>query len=176
MKKFIMILAFLSSQTSFAHRPSDAFLTLKKAKTQLTGSWDIALKDLEFALGVDQNLDGKITWGEVQNSSEQIAGYASAHLKFSSAEGDCGLSTGSMLVNQRNDGGYASIPFSVQCPKEAELITVKYDLLFDLDSQHRGLLYYSAKHVTKTFVFSSTRMLIPSPPLSLPPRSYPPQQ
>jgi hypothetical protein len=30
----------------------------------VTGRWDIALRDLDFALGLDADGDGEITWGE----------------------------------------------------------------------------------------------------------------
>jgi hypothetical protein len=29
------------------------------------GQWDIALRDLDFAIGLDTDADGEITWGEV---------------------------------------------------------------------------------------------------------------
>ena len=31
--------------------------------------WDIALRDLDYAFGLDANQDGAITWSELQRSS-----------------------------------------------------------------------------------------------------------
>jgi hypothetical protein len=44
------------------------------------GQWDIALRDLDFAIGLDQDSDGDITWGEVKAKHEDIAAYALARL------------------------------------------------------------------------------------------------
>ena len=49
-----------------AHKASDSYLQLAAAPGQLDVRWDIALRDLDVALDLDSNADGKLTWGEVQ--------------------------------------------------------------------------------------------------------------
>ena len=53
-----------------AHKLSDSYLTLRLSDntSMLAGQWDIALRDLDYAIGIDTNHDGEITWG---NSSPQ---------------------------------------------------------------------------------------------------------
>jgi hypothetical protein len=72
MKRWARILAItlltLWAQASQAHKPSDIYLTLTQPArgATLEGQWDIALRDLEHAVGLDANTDGAITWGELK--------------------------------------------------------------------------------------------------------------
>src|SRR5262249_20308787 len=56
----------LASASAFAHKPSDSYLAISVEGTDIKGQWDIALRDLDFAIGIDDNGDGDITWGEVK--------------------------------------------------------------------------------------------------------------
>ena len=71
----IALLATLVPSLALAHKPSDSYLTLH-ADAQITGQWDIALRDLDFAVGLDTDGDGNITWGEVRARHADIAAYA----------------------------------------------------------------------------------------------------
>ena len=61
----LLFAALLAAGTAQAHKPSDSYLTLFADGRSLRGQWDIALRDLEFAIGLDANGDGSITWGEL---------------------------------------------------------------------------------------------------------------
>jgi hypothetical protein len=78
MSRWILLLATLMSaafgSAAEAHKPSDSYLTLKVAGNAIDGQWDIALRDLDYALGLDANQDGAITWGEVKAKHADIAG------------------------------------------------------------------------------------------------------
>ena len=63
-----------------AHKPSDSYLTITQSADGFSGRWDIALRDLDFALGLDADGDGAITWGEVRAKHADIAAYAGARL------------------------------------------------------------------------------------------------
>ena len=47
-----------------AHKPSDSYLTLSRHGADVRVRWDIAVRDLEVAVGVDPNGDGRVTWAE----------------------------------------------------------------------------------------------------------------
>src|SRR6185503_5747851 len=76
-----LLLALLSSAAQ-AHKPSDSYLTITQTDAGFEGRWDIALRDLDFALGLDANGDGAITWGEVRAKHAAIAAYAGARLRL----------------------------------------------------------------------------------------------
>ena len=68
MKTTLLALAFIlcSAASARAHKPSDSYLTLRSDGAQLAAQWDIALRDLDQAIGLDSDGDGAITWGEVR--------------------------------------------------------------------------------------------------------------
>ena len=65
-----------------AHKPSDSYLTLTRRRAAARGRWDIALRDLDHAIGLDGDGDGAITWGEVRARQARIAAYALARLEL----------------------------------------------------------------------------------------------
>jgi len=92
MRRALALLAFaalLASGAALAHKPSDSYLTLAVDGETVTGQWDIALRDLDFALGLDGNQDGAITWGEVKAKHREIAAYALSRLTLGSADARC---------------------------------------------------------------------------------------
>ena len=141
-----------------AHKPSDSYLTLKVDGSTLSGQWDIALRDLDFAIGLDADGDGRITWGEVRTRHSEIAAYAAARLSVSGDGHRCALQTGAQQVDSHTDGAYTVIPLRVTCPSppgETKLpaqLTLQYTLFADIDPQHRGLLNLGTADGTRTAV------------------------
>ena len=45
----------LVAMPTIAHKPSDSYLTLRVDGATISGQWDIALRDLDFAIGLDAN-------------------------------------------------------------------------------------------------------------------------
>ena len=73
------LLAFLIALSAFPalpHKASDSYLVVNVKGNEVSGQWDIALRDIEFAIGLDANGDGEITWGEVQARHADIAVWA----------------------------------------------------------------------------------------------------
>lgn len=137
----LALLICLLAPAAQAHKPSDSYLTVRADGATLTGQWDIALRDLEYAIGLDSNGDGEITWGELRAKHSEIAAYALARLALRADGRPCALSIAEHLVDEHSDGAYAVLRFSGQCAAATYgEIEVEYSLLFDLDPTHRGLL------------------------------------
>ena len=120
-----------------AHKPSDSYLSLEASDNTLHGQWDIALRDLEFAIGLDADGDGAITWGELRRKHSEIAAYAFARL----AVRGCSITPGAHLVDRHTDGAYAVLKFTADCGQPLpESLELEYSLFADLDPTHRGLL------------------------------------
>src|SRR5712691_1106848 len=47
------LLAALCTAPAHAHKPSDSYLALSVEGDRIAGQWDIALRDLDFAIGLD---------------------------------------------------------------------------------------------------------------------------
>lgn len=143
-----------------AHQLSNSYLTLTQTTpgTSLEAQWDIALRDLEHAIGLDSNGDGAITWGELEARRAQVVHFALSHLSIDGlARGErqeCRSETATLLFDQHVDGGYAVLKFRVRCPWEPVGVTLHYALLFDLDPNHRGLVDVRAAGQTQAFVLS----------------------
>jgi hypothetical protein len=149
-----LALLSLSGSLAYAHKPSDSYLSLKVEHTQIVGQWDIALRDLDFAIGIDSNDNGEITWDEVRSKHKDIAAYAMSRLAFSSANKICPIEVGEHMLDEHSDGAYAVIYFKVLC-KDITILDLSYKLLFDIDPQHKGLLKITnAAGEVSTAIFS----------------------
>jgi hypothetical protein len=129
----------LLGASAAAHQPSDAYLTLEVGEPGIDGRWDIALRDLEQAIGLDRDQDGRITWGEVRQREAEIAAYALARLELASATA-CETAPGSLGLDRHGLNSYAVLRFTAVCPTPLAELNIGYRLLFDLDRSHRGLL------------------------------------
>lgn len=136
MKAFVIAFA-LAASAAHAHKPSDSYLSLESQGQALRGQWDIALRDLEYAIGLDADGDGAITWGELRTKKDDVTAYAFARLALRG----CSIKPGELLADEHTDGAYAVLQFSAECgealPAKLEL---EYSLFADLDPTHRGLL------------------------------------
>ncbi len=136
---------------ALAHKASDSYLVLQVNGQEVTGQWDIALRDIDFAIGLDANGDGDITWDEVRARHADIAAWAMGRLKLERG-GACTLQVGEHLVDDHTDGAYAVLRFTGTCPSRAQALALNYRLLFDIDRLHRGLLRLELDGVSHTAV------------------------
>jgi hypothetical protein len=156
MKRIALFLsALLLSGSAFAHKPSDSYLQLRVAGTAITGEWDIALRDLEYAIGLDSSGDGQITWAEVKAHREEIFAYAMQGLHLNAANG-CSIAPSDLQIADHSDGAYAALIISGQCASAPSTISIRYDLLFEIDPTHRGLLNLDFDGI-QTVIFSPDR-------------------
>lgn len=141
----------LVSLPAFAHKESDAYLTLRTDPGNdhvLKGQWDIALRDLDFAIGIDSNHDGAITWGEVKAHRTEIERYALARLAIKGDGLTCAMQPGGQKIDDHTDGAYDVILFDAVCDKEIpSKLTIVYHLFNDVDPYHRGIVTI---HTAKT--------------------------
>jgi hypothetical protein len=158
MLRLILWAALLFSNAVYAHKPSDSYLTLDIQKTTIAGQWDIAVRDLEYAIGLDENGDGEISWGELRAHHADVAAYALARLRLYADGEVCPIRIKQHLVDNHSDGAYAVIRFVADCANEPYVLAINYNLFFDIDPQHRGLmrLTYPDKSapVTQSVIFS----------------------
>lgn len=161
--RWLVALAMLAAALpALAHKPSDSYLTLEVQGKTITGRWDIALRDLDFALRLDADGNGEITWGEVRTRHADIAAYAGARLTVQGDGAVCPMTVGEQLVDEHTDGAYSVLPLTLRCDVLGDIpprqLSVAYTLFVDLDPQHRGLLNLSAHGRTRTAV------LVPNAP------------
>lgn len=128
-----------------AHKPSDSYLTFEVDGSRIQGRWDIAVRDLEYALDLDRSGDGKIAWSEIRERSAEIASYANERLAVRSSGMACATTMrDGAAVADHSDGAYVVLRFDAACPSRIGALSVDYRLFFDLDPQHRGLVRVDA--------------------------------
>ena len=150
-----LALAWAGLAPAQAHKPSDSYLSLTVTEDRLSGQWDIALRDLDFAIGLDADGNGEITWGEVRAKHADIAAYALARLAVRSDGTPCAIEPGPQLVDDHTDGAYTVLPLTLRCTKAPAQLAIDYTLFADLDPQHRGLLNLQALGLTRTAVLGT---------------------
>ena len=150
----LSLIVLLASVPALAHKPSDSYLQLTVQGAAIQGQWDIALRDLDYAVGLDADGDSLITWGELRTRHDALAAYALARLAVHTENAACVGRASEHLVDHHSDGTYAVLRFAVVCPAVPRVLDVRYRLLFDLDPSHRGLLRLQQHGRTHTAVFS----------------------
>src|SRR6185436_11261120 len=112
-----------------AHKPSDSILRLSPGAGGGTGRWDIAIRDLDDALALDADGDGRVTWGELRAREADVTTYALRRLSLRTPAGACALATGEggITVTRHSDGAYASLPLALGCPSSGAGSAVAID-------------------------------------------------
>jgi hypothetical protein len=154
---YAIALASICISPVHAHKASDSYLAFTVSGSELHGRWDIALRDLDYAIGVDLDDDGAITWDELRTREPAIVAYALARLHLTIDGKPCTLSLAPLMVDRHSDGAYAVIRLSGQCAADVRSLAIDYRLFFDVDPQHRGLMQLVANGVTRTAIFSPER-------------------
>ena len=158
MRILFLLLLLLAAGSAQAHKPSDSYLAISVEGAVVRGQWDIALRDLEFAIGLDADGDGAITWGELRAKRGEIEAYAFSRLKINSDRKTCVAASTEFLAGGHSDGAYAVLRFGADCgAREPAVVEVAYSLFFDLDPTHRGLLRFERGGATQTGVLSPER-------------------
>jgi len=156
MPHFVMVSVLLMCQiTAWAHKASDSYLVVDVKGNAITAQWDIALRDIDFALGLDRDGNAEITWGELRARQSDVSAWALSRLALTRS-GSCPLQVTSLQVDEHTDGGYAVLHLVGVCPGATGALGLQYRLLFDLDSLHRGLLRLTLDGNTHTTVISPT--------------------
>ncbi len=141
------------AQPALAHKPSDSYLVVDAtAGDTLAVQWDIALRDLNYAVGLDTNNDGRITWGEVRAQQGRVDAYIGARLQLQVDGHVCVMTAWQHRADQHSDGTYLVTDFHTDCPSHGRRLTARYTLFFDLDPMHRGLLRLRGTAGTRTAV------------------------
>lgn len=157
MKATVIVPLLILATTAAAHKPSDSYLSLTARSGQnLHGQWDVAIRDLDFAIDLDRNLDGVITWYELRTRHNDISTYLSERISLTGNEVPCSVAGLDHLVDKHSDGSYAVWRFEVSCPDEVSEFEISYGLFFDMDPQHRGLLAIHEGEDVEVRVFSSS--------------------
>lgn len=160
MKALMSCVLLLLAGQALAHKPSDSYLFINSENDSrlVEGRWDIALRDLQLVLPLDQNADGAITWGELRRQRNALDTTVLPALTINAVhDGEhhpCALTLTRLQAVDHVDGTYAALHWQGDCAQAPEQLSVGYDFLFDIDPGHHGLLRLEQDDSTLSAVFS----------------------
>ena len=156
------VAALLWSGASLAHSSSNSYLTLSAPEGRLTLRADLHLRDVDLIFDLDADRDGQVTWGETHMRRAELASWLDQGLQLSAAGQKCQLGVADLQASEHADGTYLSALWTPDCPGVSDLssvsLTLRYGLMFDQDSLHRGLLKVDLP------AFQSSALLSPERP------------
>ena len=128
-----LLIALAWACSAHAHVASNGFLVGKVTGQDIVGSVEVAIRDVELAVGVDADGDGKVTWGELRAAEPQVTRYVRNHLAFVAQNSICELTFQEIEVNDRADGNYAWLPFKARCRSAVHELQIRYTLMEGFD-------------------------------------------
>ncbi len=138
------VAALLWSGAAMAHSSSNSYLTLSAPEGRLTLRADLHLRDVDLIFDLDADRDGQVSWGETQMRSAELSRWLDQGLQLSASGQKCLLGVADLQASEHADGTYLSAQWTPDCPGVSDLsnapLALRYGLMFDQDSLHRGLL------------------------------------
>jgi hypothetical protein len=153
---WMLLCCLLTAPVVQAHVASNGFLDIEAHGRTLAGSVELSVRDVELAIGVDADRDGRITWGELRSAEPRLVRYLTDHFALAAGGAECPIQFGRLEVNSRVDGNYAWLPFEARCSHEPTPLGIRYHVLAGIDSSHRGLLRLGAGAIVQTAVLDPT--------------------
>jgi HupE / UreJ protein len=145
-----MATLFIFMPCAMAHKTSYSSLKAVFAGDTVSGTLDLAVRDFDFAFFdfAFGPADGSTTidWKQLRRHEAEIAGLLLGKISLGSPDAPCRLDPGPIAVDIRGGEAFMSLPFSGICKETGGPLQVGYDLMFDVDPQHRALLDIRRDH------------------------------
>jgi len=158
---FIFLLMAISSGSVQAHSSSNSYITLSANKQTIVLRADVNLRDVDLVVDLDQNSDGKLTWGETLAQKAELKAWLEQGIQLSTAGQKCDLAEFNLLAAIHADGTYLSAEWSVACLTATDLgdagLSLRYGLMFDQDNLHRALVKIDLPDFQSSAILSPDR-------------------
>ena len=137
-----------------AHETTRSYVKLDRDGAQVNMRVRVAFRDIEVAVWIDEDLDGAITWSEVQRRLDPISDYLRAGLLLDGG-GPCTLVRSRADVSDGGGIAYLDVSFTGTCPDAAQSLVVTSRLFTEIDPDHRMFLTAQVKGGTTTTLLSA---------------------
>ena len=156
------LLTALGADAARAHRLGDSYLYLQVYEDSVSGRFEIALTDLNPALGLS-GTDGEITPENLDRRIGFLRRYYLERVTISDARGP-------LSIDFRTDepprtvAGFVQLPFDLGgLDAVPESLVFEYSVLFDEEPDHRGFVLVEHNWATGTFANENRISLVFSP-------------
>lgn len=135
---FALLLAALAWPAA-AHETTRSYLSLDRQGPEVTAQLRLAFRDIEVVAWMDEDLDGRITWGEAKARLDEATSYAQARMSVE-AGGACPMRPTGASVSRSGGIDYLDLGFTGTCPDPAAPLRVASTLFAEIDPGHRVFL------------------------------------
>jgi HupE/UreJ protein len=143
----IALALLLAGGTAAAHGLGTSQLRLRLDGARLEGDWEIQLADARRAMGRDPQVAGEVGWRELREP--ELRAYLGRRLAISG----CSLAL-TLPAQWQGEQGQFLVRFAAACASVPTRLTIRCDLLFDVDPRHRAYFSLEDDRVTHVGVFS----------------------
>ena len=155
MTRILTIILLLWAGLAQAHETTRSYVNLTRKGQTIDLGIRVAFRDIEVAVWMDEDLDGKITWGETQRRLDTVSAYIAAGLKLE-AGGAC-LLTRTSADNSTNGGiEYLDLGFAGTCPSATAPLSIATRLFTEIDPDHRMFVQAAMNGVSTSTLLSRT--------------------
>ena len=164
----LIVTTLLLAPCAMAHKTSYGYLSAVFARDTVSGKIELAVHDFDFAFfdfafGPAEG-SGEINRDQLHRREQEIGGLLLKKISLGSPGAPCSLDPGSITLDLRGGEYFMILPFSGVCKALGEQLQVGYDLMFDIDAQHRALIDVRRDGDVYSGVMSpETRVLLFSP-------------
>ncbi len=155
--KLVAMAWFLPGPSAQAHEPSKSYLNLTLESGQFTGKWDVPLRDLQSVVPFEWDKNSGAAQSEQLNAHfHDLTEYAFGHLQIE-VDGHAvapRLISAKPAVEELSDGAYLQLNFVLEHFPPPKTISLNYQLFFETNSLHRGLLRLEAGGKVQIAAFS----------------------
>ena len=156
-RRWILVALCLFTFSANAHQSSHSQILVDVENSTLSGYWNISLRDLDLIIELDKDGNGNVSWQELSGQQQIIKNHISHYLKFIQNNSFCPVQYDDVMVDKISTGVYAYFPFSAKCAEYITLLEIKYNLLFDIDAQHKALITLTSENNTHNVVMSTDK-------------------
>ena len=140
----ILFLIAISSGNAQAHSSSNSYIIFSTQNQSSVLRADINFRDVDLVFDLDQNKDGKVSWGETLAKTAEIQAWLEQGIQLNTTSQKCSLTQMNMKASDHADGTYLSVEWAVACSGAAQEgptgLKLRYSLMFDQDNLHRALV------------------------------------
>ena len=155
------VLLLIASASAQAHSSSNSYITVSSFNEAAVLRADINLRDIDLVFDLDQNKDGKVSWGETLAKTAELKVWLEQGIQLSTLNQKCALAKMNIKASDHADGTYLSVEWTVDCLDVAEDdlsgLTLRYDLMFDQDNLHRALVKIDLPNFQSNAILSPDR-------------------
>lgn len=137
-----------------AHETTRSYVTVERAGGSIEARLRLAFRDVEVVAWMDDDLDGRITWGEARNRLDVVDAYVRSGLSLDSG-GVCTLTRVGSDASTSAGIAYLDLRYRGRCPDSTAPLTLRSRLFSDIDPDHRTFVSATAAGGSTSAILSA---------------------